>query len=676
MPASFARSFDALSGWRTAVESRVRELTRFLREQDLLDTPTADQLEALRGRFAEDKLVVAVVAEFSRGKSELINAIFFSDAKRRILPATAGRTTMCPVELAYDADEPPSLALLPIDTRLDGASLGELRRQPHAWTRTAIDPADPQRLAEALIQVTRTRLVTQDHARALGFWDDERPDDNPPLDAQGCVDVPAWRHALINLPHPLLKRGLVVLDTPGLNAIGAEPELTLGLLPTAHAALFVLAADTGVTKSDLTVWREHLATTGAACYVALNKIDTLADPLGTPEATNLQILRQREEVARTLDLAPSAVFPVSAKQALAARVEGDAQRLADSRLPALEAALSEGLLPQRRELLARMGNGSLSEIEAQVQRRLGDRRRQVAEQLLELRGLRGKNAAKVRLMLQRVEADTAEFEQCIARLQAMRAVHSRMLKDALLDLASDRLRADIDAFEAALRGSLLQLGARKAFARLCEVLRERLLLAQTRGAEIHQMLEASFEKLNVEFGFSLAVSKGPDLDRFLRDLELIERNYTQYLGLGHAIRLSQGGASFEQFRRMLVSRLRVVFESASGELELWNKTASAQIDSQLRDRRKGFRRRRESLERIQAAAGELEDRLAELDGQDQRLQLLQRRFGELVRAARAQAQTRPGVLAELELGYAETTPANLIDIPLDLPTPNASAARG
>ena len=97
-----------------------------------------------------------------------------------------------------------------------------------------------------------------------------------------------------------------------------------------------------------------------------------------------------------------------------------------------------------------------------------------AEQLLELRGLRGKNASKVRLMLQRVEADTSEFEQCIARLQAMRAVHSRMLKEALLDLASDRLRGDIDAFETALRGSLLQLGARRAFVPLCEVLRERL----------------------------------------------------------------------------------------------------------------------------------------------------------------------------------------------------------
>ena len=114
-----------------------------------------------------------------------------------------------------------------------------------------------------------------------GFWHDDTPDDNPPLMAEGLVEVPAWRHAAINYPHPLLKRGLVVLDTPGLNAIGAEPELTLSLLPAAHAVVFILGADTGVTKSDLAVWRDHLGGQSMTRFVVLNKIDALADPLLT-----------------------------------------------------------------------------------------------------------------------------------------------------------------------------------------------------------------------------------------------------------------------------------------------------------------------------------------------------------------------------------------------------------
>ena len=50
---------------------------------------------------------------------------------------------MCPVELGWRGDEPASLLLLPIETRLEGLSLGELRGQPRAWRRLALDVATP-----------------------------------------------------------------------------------------------------------------------------------------------------------------------------------------------------------------------------------------------------------------------------------------------------------------------------------------------------------------------------------------------------------------------------------------------------------------------------------------------------------------------------------------------------
>ena len=76
-------------------------LARFLAEHDLAQGAAGEQIASLRERLGNEKLVVAFVAEFSRGKSELINAIFFADTGRRILPATPGRTTMCPVELGW-----------------------------------------------------------------------------------------------------------------------------------------------------------------------------------------------------------------------------------------------------------------------------------------------------------------------------------------------------------------------------------------------------------------------------------------------------------------------------------------------------------------------------------------------------------------------------------------------
>jgi hypothetical protein len=207
----------------------------------------------------------------------------------------------------------------------------------------------------------------------------------------------------------------------------------------------------------------------------------------------------------------------------------------------------------------------------------------------------------------------------------------------------------------AMNASLLNLGAKKAFVALCQRLRGLLVSAQKNSVEIRHMLEASFAKLNAEFGFGLVLNPGPDLDRFTSELDLIEKSYVQYLGLTQALRLSQP-KFMEQFRRMLMSKLRVVFESASAELEMWNKSASAQVDAQLRERRRGFRRRRESLERIQAAASELETRLGELDMQDRRLQGFEGRCGELLDALRQQART--GTRGELATMIT-------IDLPLD-----------
>src|ERR1700693_4454090 len=61
--------------------------------------------------------VVGSSPHFPPGKSELISAIFFADFGQRLLPSSAGRTTMCPTELLYDSTRPPSIRLLPIPAR-------------------------------------------------------------------------------------------------------------------------------------------------------------------------------------------------------------------------------------------------------------------------------------------------------------------------------------------------------------------------------------------------------------------------------------------------------------------------------------------------------------------------------------------------------------------------------
>ncbi|MBL8331772.1 MAG: dynamin family protein [Rubrivivax sp.] len=645
MQSSIVSRLDELAQWRSEVDRSVGQLSRFLSDHSLIDEPQSIALASLRERLSSDRLVLAFVAEFSRGKSALINAIFFAGTGRRVLPATPGRTTMCPVELCHQAAQPPRLSLLPIETRLRGLSLSDLRRRDEPWQHVPLDVDDPEALARALQAVTRTQRVNVETATALGFWSDEHPEDNPPQGADGLVEVPAWRHALINYPHPLLRRGLVVIDTPGLNAIGAEPELTLGLLPTAHAVVFVLAADTGVTKSDLSIWREHLGSAAMERYVVLNKIDALYDPLASEADVQGQIRSQRDKVAETLGLSAERVFALSARDGLAARVAGSAGNLERSNLAELEDALSFGLLPRQRDLL-RADVGTIAERVRQVAtRRIGEKRRQQSEQLVELKGLRGKSGTKVKLLLQRVDAESAEFERCIARLQAVRAVQQRMLKSALARISNQVLRSEVTAMQSALGARPFNLGGRSAFVTLCERLKDALALAQKQADEIREMLDASFMQLNTEFGFAFARQPAPELQRFQRELDLIDHNYSQYLGVLQAWRMAQPGF-MEQFRRMLLAKLRMVFESASAELELWSRTASTQVDQQLGDRRRGFKQRREALQRIQTATGELEQRIAEAESHDAQLLELQRLLDARVDDVLNSARTEPQPAAE------------------------------
>ena len=628
---SFNEQFDQHGAWRREFALRLKLLAEWMRSHDLLNAAVEERLRRLEGQVRSDKVMVAFVAEFSRGKSELINAIFFAGYGRRIMPASAGRTTMCPTELGYDADVPPCLRLLPIETRLQTQALMEWRAVPEKWTRVDLDVNDPKQLAKALEKVAEVRHVTKDEARALGFWHDENIDDNPLVGTDGLIEVPRWRHALINIAHPLLKQGLVILDTPGLNAIGAEPELTVSLIPQAHAVVFILAADTGVTKSDLAIWREHLITEddeNISRLVVLNKIDTLWDALSSPEQIKTQIERQRTSSADILGLPVEQVIPVSAQKGLVAKVTRDDALLQASCLPNLELALAEGIMGKRQRILRTAVASGIAELRVEAGRSIHIRRRDLAEQMDELRSLKGKNASVIKHMRSRIEQEQTEFDASGAKIHAVRSVHLKLLREVFDLLGTPTLKTELIGLTYTLKQPGIKFGVKKAYGQTFSRLRDALRKAEKTNGEIHTMLMATFKQLNAEFGFSLQAPKAPDLTRYENDLDQIERSHLQYLGVTNVIKLSQPDFS-ERLVRALSTRLRVVYESALGEVELWNKSAAAQLDAQLRERRRNFGRRIEAIERIQNAASGLDERIGEIDLQETALNTLDNKLTEL-----------------------------------------------
>jgi len=628
---SFNDQFDQHGVWRREFALRLKLLAEWLKDHDLLDAAVEERLRRLETQVRSDKVMVAFVAEFSRGKSEMINAIFFAGYGRRIMPASAGRTTMCPTEMGYDSDVPPCLRLLPIETRLQPQALMEWRMAPEKWTRIDLDVNNPQQLALALEKVAETRLVTQDDARALGFWNSQSPEDNPLVDAQGMVEVPKWRHALINIAHPLLKQGLVILDTPGLNAIGAEPELTVSLIPQAQAVVFILGADTGVTKSDLSIWREHLVNESGGDdnrLVVLNKIDTLWDELSSPGQIKAQIERQKRSTAEILGVSPERVIAVSAQKGLVAKVTSDAALLEQSCLRQLEDVLGQGVLGRRQKILGAAMAQGISDLRLETGRVINIRKRDLTEQTMELKGLQGKNATVIRHMRSRISQEQAEFDQGGAKIHAVRSVHLKLLREVFAILGPKVLKAEMTQLTDSLMQKGLKLGVKRSYGETFDRLRANLNRVQGLTGEIQNMLAATFRQLNAEYGFSLQAPAEPQMDAYLKDLDMVERSHLQYLGIGNAFKLAQPEFA-DRLVRALSTRLRAVHETALGEVELWSKSAAAQLDAQLRERRRNFSRRIEAIDRIQQAAGGLEERIREIDVQEATLDQLDIKLVEL-----------------------------------------------
>ena len=611
--AQLASSFEEYGQWRDTLAHGIAQLRQWLVEGDMLDADAARRVDVALDRLAEDKLVIAFVAEFSRGKSELINAIFFADYGKRILPSSAGRTTMCPTELLYDESLPPCIRALPIETRSRHGSTSDFKRLNEEWQVFPLDTSSADGMLNAFKIVAETTRVPVDEARSYGLFDADDPDQAVALDKHGMVEISKWRHAVINFPHPLLRHGLVILDTPGLNAIGTEPELTLSLVPNAHAVLFVLAADTGVTKSDLDVWRHVVGDAGHRNHIAvLNKIDGLWDALKTPGEIELEVRRQCAGVAATLGLEPLRVFPVSAQKGLVAKVQNDPVLLEASRLPLLEEALIDLLVPAKQQIVRDQTVAQVERVASEARQMLGARERGVMEQLYELRGLQGKNQSSIERMTRRALAEQREFEEVVRKIVAARVVLHKLSEKLFVPLRVTTLRAQVLATRNTMKKTQLSPTITAAVREYFFSLRDLLRDANAKALEVEQMILGVQRRFAEELGWSLSPPMQFSLDTYIAELERAEQAYRSQFG-ALAVLTRDRWTLMERFFETVVAKSREIFAAAERDTEAWVKSLLPPIELQVREQRAQLRKRAESISKIRDAQGSLDERITELE---------------------------------------------------------------
>lgn len=242
------------------------------------DYAAEEQSRALAGRLRSDVFNLAVVGQYKRGKTTLINALL----GRELLPS----------------------AIVPL---------------------TAVVTIIQHGPAESVTIHFQDGRQEQVSAAALADYVTERG--NP-------ANQRAVAAAEVFIPCDLLATGLRLIDTPGVGSVHAHNTQTAyAFIPHIDAAVFMLAADPPVGKEELGFLRDLVREVSTVFFVQ-NKVDQV------PAADRQESLEfSRRQIALALDGDAPEVYALSAKEGLAGKLTHDPGLLQRSGLPAFEMAL-------------------------------------------------------------------------------------------------------------------------------------------------------------------------------------------------------------------------------------------------------------------------------------------------------------------------------------------------
>jgi hypothetical protein len=610
----FKEQMHEYSLWRAKLMESIEMYHQWRIRHGVNDPHSTNTILNILEGLNSDRITLAFVAEFSRGKTELINALFFSETGVRLLPSAAGRTTMSPTEIFHD-EEGSYIRLLNIESRLEDISLAEFKQKPERWTQFNLNASSPSQMQEAFKELIATKKVAREVADKLGLWNEREAAEQGIVNPE-FVEIPCWRHALISFPHPLLKEGLSILDTPGLNALGTEPELTLSMLPSAHAIIFVLAADTGVTKSDLEMWRNHVCSARGGnkhgLAVVMNKIDAMWDDLAGESGYENSIQSQIKTSATVLKINENAIFPVSAKQALLAKVKNDNDLFVRSRLSTLENYLANDILKQRRDIL--MGtivrdigfliNESISLTESSLAN--------ATSQLEEFKKVDFENQDMTAKLLAETRDRQNRYMANIESFQASRrvfTVQTRMLIDSF---AKEKIDTIIRNTKNDIAKSLTTFGMKQSIRKLFDDLRDLLQDSIDISNETRRLVKAIHKKFKDEYGFK-------EIEPQLFSIKQYQIELEQVFEEGEAFRASAKTTMTEQsivinkLYSTLIAKARNILKQAHTDSTTWSNSVLTPLMHQIKDHKKQIESRLQMLRKINDSSGTVAENIASLE---------------------------------------------------------------
>jgi hypothetical protein len=407
--------------------------------------------------------------------------------------------------------------------------------------------------------------------------------------------------------------------------------------------LFILAAETGVTKSDIEVWRTHIGG-GRGRIAVLNKIDAMWDELKSEAQNDADIDRQQASVAHMLALDPAQVFPVSAQKALVGKINADMALLEKSRIGALEAALFNEMIPAKQDIIRKQLADDMGQLVGAQQSMIGARVRALVEQLQELKSLRGKNQSVIAHMMRRIDIEKREFDASLVKLAGTRAVFARLSTELFTTLGMDTVQQEIDAVREAMEASRFATGMRAPVRYFFDQAKVNLDDSARKIAEIGEMMESMYRKFSAEHGLALSLPMAFSLDKYRADIDATEAVYLKQIGTATLIMTSRA-TLMERFFDAIASRVRRTYRAANADVEAWLKVIMAPLEAQIRQHKEQLKHRLASIQRIHDATDSLEQKIEAFEASHSDLEKVRGQLHQLAGGVALALQAEPALEA-------------------------------
>ena len=361
-----------------------------------LDSRERAPVLAARDILARGKFVLAVVGEFSSGKSFLLNALLGKFRREE-----AGERERL-------------VGLLAVDINPSTATITELEAGDHDE-------------ATAYYESGRTEQIPLDRLNrfiAVGSGDVGT------LHSATSDESDAPTRVRVTTNSSFLSRGFLVADTPGLaSANPAHRRATLAFLPTADAVLYLIDTQQPFAEGDaafLGIVRRHID----SIFIVQTKIDLWSqqDADGRPAWENAG---ERIERLAAIHAPGTYVFPLSAYDYVEGKLDNDTARIARSRFERFLEALDASLI-------ARTGRSRIRRARDAAQRAAADGRDHLEGELAmtalnvsELRTLRSERAPRLDALDEQIATERTALVEAARERRALLLGESSALGEEL-----------------------------------------------------------------------------------------------------------------------------------------------------------------------------------------------------------------------------------------------------